>query len=199
MGREELIDRVCEVFNLAGYQLCDKCDIRQVSFDVAARGDDIFMLVKVLSNIEGLNESTARDLRYLATLIHAVPIAVGEKTKDKPLEDDTIYIRYGIPCVSLVTLSDYCIEGIPPLVYAAPGGLYVEIDGILIRSRRLESYHSTSRVLNVTTHYQMFQYHPAIQPHLNERFSLSLPGWGSAFFQRTVHHLTPFHVTTITS
>jgi len=138
MDREELINRVCEVFTLAGYELSDKCEARPISFDLAARGKDLFLLVKVLSNIEGLNESTAREMRHLSVLLHAVPLAIGDKTKNKTLEDDTIYIRYGVPCISVVTLTDYLIEGLPPLVYAAPGGLYVEIQGDLVRAHRLQ-------------------------------------------------------------
>lgn len=138
MSRDELIDRAREVFSLAGYQLSVQCDVRPISFDFAARNNELFLLVKVLSNIDGLNEATASDIRHLAALFKAVPLVIGEKTKNKPIEDDTVYIRYGVPCISLMTLSDYIIEGVPPLVYAAPGGLYVEIDGDLVRKQRLE-------------------------------------------------------------
>ncbi len=138
MSRDELIDRIRKVFSLADYQLSDLCEARPISFDFAARNNDLFLLVKVLSNIEGLNEATASDMRQLAALFKAVPLVIGEKAKNKPIEDDTVYIRYGVPCVSPMTLSDYIIEGVPPLVYAAPGGLYVEIDGDLVRKQRLE-------------------------------------------------------------
>jgi putative transcriptional regulator len=37
---------------------------------------------------------------------------------------------------NIETLHDYFLEEVPPLVYAAPGGLYVEIDGETLRSLR---------------------------------------------------------------
>ena len=120
----------------ADFMLSEKCDIRPRSFDVCARRGRSFLLIKVLSNIEGLSEDTSQEMRRLAVLFNGSPIVVGEHTNDHALESGAVYLRYGIPCVNLDTLHDYFVEEAPPLVYAAPGGLYVEIDGDTLRAVR---------------------------------------------------------------
>lgn len=136
MTRETLLDRVIALLWKAEFILSEKCDIRPRSFDVAARRGKTMLLLKVLSNIEGLGEDTSQEMRRLAVLFNGSPIVIGEHTNDHPLETGAVYLRYGIPCINLETLHDYFIEEVPPLVYAAPGGLYVEIDGETLRSLR---------------------------------------------------------------
>jgi len=46
------------------------------------------------------------------------------------------YIRYGIYAISVATLYDAFVERVPPLVYASPGGLYVNINGDVLRELR---------------------------------------------------------------
>lgn len=136
MTRETLLDRVIALLRKADFILSEKCDIRPRSFDVGARRDRTFLLIKVLSNIEGLGEDTSQEMRRLAVLFNGSPITIGEHTNDHPLETGAVYLRYGIPCINLETLHDFFIENVPPLVYAAPGGLYVEIDSETLRSLR---------------------------------------------------------------
>ncbi|MDH7506154.1 MAG: helix-turn-helix domain-containing protein, partial [Candidatus Acetothermia bacterium] len=95
--------------------------------------------LKILSNIDGLNEKTAVEIRRLARYLSGNPLLVGEKTRDHGLEGGVVYFRYGVPTVSFSTLADWIVEDIPPLVYAAHGGLYVKIDGRLLRKLRLDS------------------------------------------------------------
>ena len=136
MTRETLLDKVIALLWKAEFMLSEKCDIRPRSFDVAARRGKIMLLLKVLSNIEGLGEDTSQEMRRLAVLFNGSPMVIGEHTNDHPLETGAVYLRYGIPCVNLETLHDYFIEEVPPLVYAAPGGLYVKIDSETLRSLR---------------------------------------------------------------
>jgi putative transcriptional regulator len=136
MTRESLLDRVIALLERAEFILSEKCDIRPRSFDVGARRGKTFLLLKVLSNVEGLSEDTSQEMRRLAVLFSGSPIVVGEHTNDHPLETGAVYLRYGIPCVNIETLHDYFLEEVPPLVYAAPGGLYVEIDGETLRGLR---------------------------------------------------------------
>jgi putative transcriptional regulator len=75
-------------------------------------------------------------MRRLAVLFSGTPIVIGEHTNDHPLESGAVYLRYGIPCVNIETFKDNFLEGVPPLVYAAPGGLYVEIDGDTLKAVR---------------------------------------------------------------
>lgn len=138
MDKELLAGRVEEVLRQAGFSTSDRCYLRPRSFDLAARRGDLFLLLKILSNIDGLNEQTAMEVRRLSKHLFASPLLVGEKTRDQFLERGAVYFRYGIPTLSLPTLADCIIEEELPLVYAAHGGLYVQIDGVRMRQLRLE-------------------------------------------------------------
>jgi putative transcriptional regulator len=138
MDKELLAERVEEVLRQAGFSTSDRCYLRPRSFDLAARKGDQFLLLKILSNIDGLNEQTALEVRRLAKHLFASPLLVGEKTRDQYLERGAVYFRYGIPTLSLFTFADCLLDGSLPLVYAAHGGLYVRIDGSKMRQLRLE-------------------------------------------------------------
>jgi putative transcriptional regulator len=137
MDKELLAEGVEEVLRQAGFSTSDRCYLRPRSFDLAARKGDLFLLLKILSNIDGLNASTAVEVRRLAKHLFASPLLIGEKTRDQHLERGAVYFRYGIPTLSLPTLADCIIDEALPLVYAAHGGLYVRIDGPKMRQIRL--------------------------------------------------------------
>ena len=136
MTKEVLIHQIIDVLARAGFALSDRCNIRPRSFDVAARKGETLLLCKVLFNIDGLNEETAREMKYLAEYLGGSAIVLGAKTRDQMLEDSVVYMRYDILALSVQTLHDYFIENIPPLVSAAPGGLYVSIEGDLLKKSR---------------------------------------------------------------
>lgn len=137
MTKEVLIHQIIDVLKHAGFMVSQRCNIRPRSFDLAARHDDILLFCKVLYNIDGLNEETAREMKCLARYLGGFPLVVGAKTRDQMLEDSVVYMRYEIPALNVQTLYDYFVEGVPPLVSAAPGGLYVSIDGDVLKEARM--------------------------------------------------------------
>lgn len=139
MNKEFLTDRVADLLARSGFSVSDRCYVRPRSFDLAARRGGLLLILKILSNIDGLNEKTAIEIRRLAKYLSGNPLLIGEKTRDHSLEGGVVYFRYGVPTVSPITLMDWILEEIPPFVYAAHGGLYVKIDGGLLRKLRLES------------------------------------------------------------
>ena len=138
MTKEILIRQIIDVLDRAGFAISDRCNIRPRSFDVAARKGEILLLCKALFNIDGLNEETAREMKYLAEYLGGSAIVVGAKTRDQMLEDNVVYMRYDILALNVPTLNDYFIENIPPLVSAAPGGLYVSIEGNTLKKARMD-------------------------------------------------------------
>jgi putative transcriptional regulator len=138
MDKELLAESVSGLLKQAGFAISARCYLRPRSFDLAARKEDLFILIKILSNIDGLNERTAVEVRRLAKHLLGRTILVGEKSRDQYLERGAVYFRYGIPTVSVPTLADCLLDGVLPLVYAAHGGLYVRIDGSLLRQLRLD-------------------------------------------------------------
>ncbi|MDV0445981.1 hypothetical protein MmiAt1_15860 [Methanimicrococcus sp. At1] len=139
MSRDILADQTIEVLRHAGFMVSDKCDIRPRSFDIAARNGETLLLCKILLNLDGLTEETANEMIVLSEILGGTPLVIGEKTRDQPLEDNVIYTRYKITAVSIQTFYDYFIEGIPPMVTASPGGLYVPIDGAALKEARIEN------------------------------------------------------------
>jgi len=132
--QKDLIARVAEILKEAGFIVSSRCEAR--SFDLAARRSEITLLAKILHNIDGINEEVARSIRRAAFCLLASPIVVGEKRGAFFLEDDVVYHRYGIPAINAHTLHDYFVEGMHPYVYSATGGLYVNIDGEVMKEAR---------------------------------------------------------------
>lgn len=139
MNKEILINQVIGILKLSGFSVSDRCNIRPRSFDIAARCQDKLLLIKIISNVDGLKQETADEMMYLAEYLEASPLVVAEKTRDHPLESSVVYYRYGIPAINIDTLYDYFVEELPPVVYAAPGGLYVNVDGSVMRELRISS------------------------------------------------------------
>jgi len=138
MDKELLAQRVVEVLSEAGFATSARCYLRPRSFDLAAKKGDLLLLLKILSNIDGLNEKTAMEVRRLAKHLLGRPLLIGEKTRDTFLERGAVYFRYGVPTISLPTLADCLLEEMLPLVYAAHGGLYIKIQGLKMRQLRLQ-------------------------------------------------------------
>ena len=125
----------------------------RASFDLIARNDGTLLVIKVVSHIDSVSEEAAFDLELISRLLGGIPLIVGERARDAELERGAVYVRYGIYAVSPSTLYDYFVEKIPPLVYASPGGLYVNIDGDAlkdIREKRNMSLGDLGNVLGVS-------------------------------------------------
>jgi putative transcriptional regulator len=136
MFQDQLLQMVVSVMQTAGCRVSERCTIRPRSFDLIAGDRDLLIIIKVVSHIDSVSEDIAWDLDMIARYLGAFPLIVGDRARDSPLERGAVYIRYGIFAVSLSTLYDYFVERIPPLVYASPGGLYVNIDGAILRGLR---------------------------------------------------------------
>lgn len=134
--RHDLIDRTRAMLLQAGFHLSEPTAARPVSFDVVARKGDTLLLVKAFTNADSLGEPLAHELRTLATLLNASPLLVGERSSAGPLEDGVLYFRHRVPLVTPGTLEAHLLRDEPPLVYAAPGGYYVNVDGSVLRALR---------------------------------------------------------------
>ncbi len=139
MNKELLINRAIAILGKAGFIISERCDIRPRSFDIAARRDNLLLLIKVISNIDGLNEETIREMQFLSKHLHGYPLVIGEKTRDHALETSVAYFRYGVPAFDINTMQDYLVENIPPLIYAEHGGLYVNLEGTILKNERIRN------------------------------------------------------------
>ncbi|MFB6071281.1 MAG: transcriptional regulator [Halanaeroarchaeum sp.] len=136
MSRSALIGNITAMLEDAGFMVSDRCSTRPKSFDLAARRRDDLVLVKVLANIDAFDGPTGREMRRLGTYLDATPILVGLRTRDEDLKPGVVYFRHGVPVLSPDTALDLFVHGVAPLIYAAPGGLYVNIDGDVLADER---------------------------------------------------------------
>ncbi|MBP7410983.1 MAG: transcriptional regulator [Methanoculleus sp.] len=139
MSQDRLPQMVISIMLLADFDVSERCNIRPRSFDLIAKKGDVLVIIKVVSHIDSVTADIAWDLNLIARYLQATPLIVGERARDAELERGVVYIRYGLFALSPETLYDYFAEGLSPMVYASPGGLYVKIKGDLLREVRERS------------------------------------------------------------
>src|SRR6056297_4158121 len=146
MSRSALVGNVTAMLRDAGFLVSDRCAIRPKSFDVAARRGEDTVLVKILGNIDAFDAMTGAEMRRLGEYLQATPIVIGLRTRDEDLKPGVVYFRHGVPVLSPDTAMDLFVEEVPPLIYAAPGGLYVNIDSEILADEREDRDWSLGRL-----------------------------------------------------
>jgi len=136
MKRAEILNVTESILEKVGFQQSRRCISRPSCFDLAAHRKRQLALVKVYANIGNVSAKDASELQKISECFSATPLIIGEKTRRKPLEDDTVYSRYNIYAINTKTLEDIVRHDMPPLVEAGPGGYYIKLDGNLIRENR---------------------------------------------------------------
>ena len=136
MSRSALVGNVTAMLEDAGFVVSERCAVRPKSFDIAARRREEILLVKILSNIDAFDARTGGEMRRLGGFLGATPLVIGLRTRDQELDPGVAYFRHGVPVFSPDTALDLFVEGVPPLIYAAPGGLYVNIDSEVLADAR---------------------------------------------------------------
>jgi putative transcriptional regulator len=136
MSQDRQLQLVTSVMITAGFEVSERFSIRPRSFDLMARKNGTLLIIKVVAHIDSVSEDVAFDLEVISRHLGGVPLIVGERARDAELERGAVYVRYGIYAISPSTLYDYFVDLTPPLVYASPGGLYVNIDGAVLRDLR---------------------------------------------------------------
>lgn len=138
MTRSALVENVSAMLRDAGYIVSDRCAIRPKSFDLVARRGEAVMFLKILGNIDALDRETGTEMRRLGELFGGAALVIGVRSRDEDLKPSVVYFRHGVPVISPDTAFDLFIEEVDPLIYAAPGGLYVSIDSDIIEDERRE-------------------------------------------------------------
>jgi len=146
MSRTALIENVTAMLEDAGFLVSDRCAVRPKSFDVAARRGEDLVLLKILGNVDALDAETGAEMRRLGEYLQATPMVIGVRTRDEELKPGVVYFRHGVPVINPDTGYDLFVEEMPPLIYAAPGGLYVSLDGDLLADEREERGWSLGRL-----------------------------------------------------
>jgi putative transcriptional regulator len=125
-----------DVLKEAGFAVSKECCSRPSCFDFAARKGDSLMFIKIQPDIGNVQSKDSQELNAISELLSGAPLLVGERTRERPLEDDTVYSRHTVFVLTPKTFENVMLRKAYPLVQASPGGYYVEIDGETIRRRR---------------------------------------------------------------
>ncbi len=135
MEKDEMLKEICAILKKGDFEIAEPL-FRSASFDLVAKRERVLLILKALMNIDALRTEIARELRLIAKQLSAAPIVIGKKSAMGEIIDGVVYSRHGVPIISLNTFRDFILENVPPLVYASPGGLYVNIDGEILRAIR---------------------------------------------------------------
>jgi len=106
-------------------------------FDIAAR-KEFLMLIKALTNIDGLVEEQAQSLKTISYFVSAYPLVVSERTNRGELSDEVIYSRFQVPVVTPELFDNMIKEEIIPEVKAIKGKHTVVINAVYLRKKREE-------------------------------------------------------------
>lgn len=122
-------------------------------FDLLVKKNDTIFSVKVFTNIDNLNAEIVNDIKSLSTLLKSKPLLIGIKNRYNDLEDNTIYIREGLPFITLTTLENIIDKGLYPYILARRGGGIMFLNGNamkVIREKQEISRKELSELLGVT-------------------------------------------------
>ena len=146
----KLIEDVIELLEEDNFRVSECRGIKSC-FDIMASGK-VLLLIKVLTNIEGLTCRSATELKQVADSISAVPLLIGDRMKSSRLLDGVLYVRYNIPLVSVLTMREI-LQEMMPLIYSIRGNYCVDINPeklIQVRHKFGMSLHELANELGVS-------------------------------------------------
>ncbi len=123
--KSELVERVAELLRSAAFEV-SICSGMQSCFDVIAKKEKT-ILIKVLTNVEGLTDKHASDLKALASLLGASPLVISERMKSSKLSDGVVYTRYDLQIMNAKTFENV-ISGNFPHVHSVRGNYCMSIN-----------------------------------------------------------------------
>ncbi|TFG23588.1 MAG: helix-turn-helix domain-containing protein [Promethearchaeota archaeon] len=106
-------------------------------FDFLIKKGDLFFIVKAFSNIDNLDQEKMGDIKSLCLLLNCNPLLIGIKNRYNNLEDDTIYIRNGLPIVNIKTIKAVIERGIYPHILCKKRRI-IFMDGNLMKKLRVQ-------------------------------------------------------------
>ncbi len=105
------------------------------SVDIIAKGREGIFVIILLSNMDSLKVSHAKDAIRLAKLLKGKVIGIGERGRANRLRNGVIYYRHGIPFINLETFRNM-LKGESPTITYIKGREVVFLDPEELRKRR---------------------------------------------------------------
>jgi len=98
---EKIIQRIDGLLKKANYETLalGNFAINKIKFcfDLLVKKEDLVFSVKIFPNIDNLNESVIHDIKSLSLILKSKPLLIGIRNRYQKLEDNTIYVRDGLP------------------------------------------------------------------------------------------------------
>jgi len=133
--RQILLFRVIETLEDQGYTCSESCFLGNTCLDLFARKGEKLLILKVVSNIDSVTESQAREMLKAASLLGASPVIIGLRRRLGSLEDGVVYRRKGVNAISLETFSR-ALLGEMPEAESSRGGYFVNLNHEVLRRLR---------------------------------------------------------------
>ena len=149
MDRESLVDAVIRLLCRADFDVSSTSAPANSTFDAIARRERELLIVKVILRREDVDRSMANEIKVLSSTLDASPIIIISSSRSGTFQDGVLYLRYGLSMMTLGTLYDHLVEGVPPMVFYGQGGHCVTLDGPTMRLRREESGISLGQMAEV--------------------------------------------------
>ncbi len=150
----EKIDDLLKKANFETFMLDNFCNKKnKFCFDLLVKKNDLIFSVKVFTNIDNISAEIVNDIKSLSTLLKSKPLLIGIKNRYNELEDNTIYIRDGLPFITLTTLENIINKDLYPYILARRGGGIMFLNGNvmkLLREKHSISRKELSELLGVT-------------------------------------------------
>ncbi|MHA1670823.1 MAG: helix-turn-helix domain-containing protein [Promethearchaeota archaeon] len=105
-------------------------------FDLLAKKKRLIFSVKLFSNIDNLNADLVNDIKSLSLLLKSKPLLIGLKNRYQKLENNAVYMRYGLPFISINTFEKIIENDEYPYILARRGGGIIFLDGQLMKLKR---------------------------------------------------------------
>jgi len=105
-------------------------------FDLLAKKQGTIFSVKIFSNIDNLNTDLVNDIKSLSLLLKSKPLLIGLRNRYQNLEDNAVYMRYGLPFISINTFEKIIENDEYPYILARRGGGIIFLDGQLMKLKR---------------------------------------------------------------
>ncbi len=150
----EKIDSLLKNANFETFILDNFTDKKnKFCFDLLVKKNDNIFSVKIFTNIDNLNADIIDNIKSLSLLLKSKPLLIGIRNRYQELEDNTIYIREGLPFITLTTLKNIINKDLYPYILARRGGGIMFLNGNvmkLIREKHSISRKELSELLGVT-------------------------------------------------
>lgn len=121
--------------------------VTEGSFDIAAKKEKL-ILIKILLNVDGLNEDQALSLRAVAHFMSAFPFVISMQNNRNILEKNIVYSRFELPVVT-PKLFEAIIDEEVEALQSAKGKHTIEINEQALREKRNESEFTLEQLANL--------------------------------------------------